>query len=91
MTRVHYQEELDRLQRAVREECDAVVAQLADVLEALPTADRAAAERVIRADEEIDRRYAALQNDLVAVIARQAPVAGDLRLVTALLHISRMI
>jgi phosphate transport system protein len=91
MTRVHYQEELDRLQRAVREECDAVVAQLADVLEALPGADRAAAERVIRADEEIDRRYAALQNDLVAVIARQAPVAGDLRLVTALLHISRMI
>ena len=91
MTRVRYQEELDRLRAAVHEECEAVVAQLAGVLEALPTADRGVAERVIRADEEIDRRYAALQNDLVAVIARQAPVAGDLRLVTALLHISRMI
>ena len=40
---------------------------------------------------EIDRLYGALQNDLVKVIALQAPVARDLRLITALLHVSRMI
>jgi phosphate transport system protein len=91
MTRLHYQEELRRLQEAVLDELDAVEQQLALVLEALPTADRAAAERVVRRDEEVDRRYAAVQTDLMAVIARQAPVAGDLRLVTALLHISRMV
>lgn len=91
MTRLHYQEELRRLQHAVLEELDAVEQQLALVLEALPTADRAVAERVVRRDEDVDRRYAAVQTDLMAVIARQAPVAGDLRLVTALLHISRMV
>jgi phosphate transport system protein len=91
MTRLHYQEELRRLQLGVLDELDAVEQQLSLVLQLLPTADRAAAEQVVRRDEDVDRRYAALQTDLMAVIARQAPVAGDLRLVTALLHISRMV
>src|SRR5688500_1934026 len=91
MTRVHYQEELRRLQDAVLDEVGVVVQQLALVLQALPTGDTAIADQVIRGDGDVDRRYAELQNDLVAVIARQAPVAGDLRLVTALLHISRMV
>jgi phosphate transport system protein len=89
--RGHYQEELRSLEQAVLDELDVVVRQLTLVLEALPRADRSVAEEVVRRDEEVDRRYAALQTDLVAVIARQAPVAGDLRLVTALLHISRMV
>jgi phosphate transport system protein len=90
MTRRHYQEELGRLQHTVLDELDAVVEQLTLALQALPTGDRAVAAQVVRSDEDVDRRYAALQTDLMAVIARQAPVAGDLRLVTALLHISRM-
>jgi phosphate transport system protein len=42
-------------------------------------------------DQEVDRRYGRLQSELVTVIARQAQVASDLRLITALLHISRMV
>jgi len=91
MIRRHYQAELRSLQQAVLDELDVVVQQLTLVLEALPFGDRPVAEEVVRRDEEVDRRYTALQTDLVAVIARQAPVAGDLRLITALLHISRMV
>jgi phosphate transport system protein len=91
VTRVGYQEELERLQQGVVEELDVVLEQLALVLEALERSDREVAGEVMQRDEEVDRRYARLQNDLVTVIARQAPVASDLRLITALLHITRMV
>jgi phosphate transport system protein len=91
MSRLHYQQELWRLQGAVHDELDAVVQQLSLVLQLLPTADGAVAEQVVRCDADVDRRYAVLQTELMGIIARQAPVAGDLRLVTALLHISRMV
>jgi phosphate transport system protein len=91
MTRVPYQEELRRLQEAVLEELDLVDRQLSLVLDALDSGETAIAEQVVAGDAEIDRRYGRLQTDLVTIIARQAPVASDLRLITALLHISRMI
>jgi phosphate transport system protein len=91
MTRVPYQAELQRLQHAVHDEPRAVSRQLAPVREALESGDRAIADEVIERDGEVDRLYAELQADLVTVIARQAPVASDLRLITALLHVSRMI
>jgi phosphate transport system protein len=91
MTRVPYQEELQRLQGAVLEEIDLVDRQLTLVLEALDRGETGVADQVVAGDEEIDRRYGVLQTDLVTIIARQAPVASDLRLITALLHISRMV
>jgi phosphate transport system protein len=91
MARLPYQEELQRLQGDVVEQLEVVGRQLALVVDALQRADLAAADAVIAGDEEVDRRYRALQSDLVTVIARQAPVASDLRLITALLHVSRMI
>ena len=39
--------------------------------------------------ELIDRRSLEIQRGILAMLARQAPVAGDLRIVAALLHISR--
>jgi phosphate transport system protein len=56
-------------------------------VDALATGERAAQERVVRGDDEIDRRYQALERRVLGVIARQAPVAGDLRLLAAVLHI----
>jgi phosphate transport system protein len=89
--RIRYQQELERLQRATLDEFEAVAGQLALVLDAFERCDTELASDVIRGDEAVDRLYAALQNDLVSVIAREAPVATDLRLITALLHVSRMI
>ena len=39
--------------------------------------------------ELIDRRSLEIQQGVLAMLARQAPVAGDLRIVAALLHITR--
>jgi phosphate transport system protein len=91
MTRAPYQEELHRLQDAVLEELGLVDRQLTLVLDALDRGEAGLADQIVAGDEEIDRRYGALQTDLVTIIARQAPVASDLRLITALLHISRMV
>ena len=91
MTRLDYQEELRRLQETVLEELDVVTRQLSLVLEALEHGDARVADQIVAGDEEVDRLYRLLQANLVTIIARQAPVASDLRLITALLHISRMI
>ena len=91
MTRLDYQEELRRLQETVLEELDLVGRQLSLVLEALERCDARLADEVVAGDDEVDRLYRLLQANLVTIIARQAPVASDLRLITALLHISRMV
>ena len=41
---------------------------------------------MIAFDDEIDAHYIAIERNVEIVLARQTPVAGDLRLVLALLH-----
>ena len=48
--------------------------------------DDALAEQVIMADDEIDELYLALDHGTLSLVALQAPVAADLRLVSAILH-----
>lgn len=61
---------------------------LARAVEAARTGDLALADDVIGQSGELDRRYGDVHDQLLALIARQAPVAGDLRLATALLHVN---
>jgi len=46
------------------------------------------ADEVIAFDDEIDHRYHALQQGIEALLALQTPVAVDLRLVLAMLHVN---
>jgi phosphate transport system protein len=46
---------------------------------------------VVADDHRIDGRYLEVHQGLLSLLARQAPVAGDLRIVAALLHIIRCI
>jgi phosphate transport system protein len=55
---------------------------------ALVADDQALSAAVIAGDDEIDRRYLDIERRVVGLLARQAPVADDLRLLTAILHIS---
>jgi phosphate transport system protein len=50
--------------------------------------DTAAADRVVAADREVDRAYAQVQHGVLAAVALHGPVGGDLRLLTALVHVS---
>ncbi len=44
------------------------------------------ADEVIAFDDEVDERYLAIEQGLESLLARQTPVAVDLRLVLAILH-----
>lgn len=55
---------------------------------ALLTADRAGAEGVIVGDAEIDRCYRRIEERVCDLLARQAPVASDLRTVVSALHVA---
>src|SRR3954464_8480537 len=55
---------------------------------ALLTADLKAAQSVIERDIEVDKLYRQVEAKVADTIARQAPVASDLRTVITALHIS---
>jgi phosphate transport system protein len=66
----------------------AVQAQLDDALVALANRDAAAAERIIRRHRQVDETATEIEWRLLCLLARQAPVARDLRLVAGLLHVN---
>jgi phosphate transport system protein len=84
--RIGLQEELDTLQASLLEEGDLVLRALRGAMEALEQRDPELADEVIAFDDEVDRRYRAIEEGIQSLLARQTPVAVDLRLVLALLH-----
>src|SRR3981081_1886393 len=68
-----------------------VVGTLDRALEALEHQDVELASMVISDDDRIDGRYLEVHQGILSLLALQAPVAGDLRLVAALLHVMKNI
>jgi phosphate transport system protein len=66
---------------------DMVVEQLDRTIEAIEHQDVELAQIVVADDDRIDGRYLEVHQGLLSLLALQAPVAGDLRVVAALLHI----
>jgi len=85
--RQHFQEELKRLEESALGGIDMVIEQLDRVLEAIEHQDIELAQIVILDDDRLDGRYLEVHQGILTLLARQAPVAGDLRLVAALLHL----
>jgi phosphate transport system protein len=86
-TRQHFHEELARIEAAAMGGLDIVVEQLDRTMEALEHRDVELAQIVIHDDDRIDGRYLEVHQGVLSLLALQAPVAGDLRLVAALLHV----
>jgi phosphate transport system protein len=84
--RVTLQEELDQLEAALQEEGARVLRALRGSLTALAQSDVELADEVIAFDDEIDEAYLAIEEGIQSLLARQTPVAVDLRLVLAILH-----
>ncbi len=84
--RVTFQDELEQVEAALQEEGDYVLRALRAAVNALEQADSELADEVIAFDDEIDRRYFSIQEGIQSLLARQTPVAVDLRLVLAMLH-----
>jgi phosphate transport system protein len=85
--RLQFQEELSRLEEQALGALDMVVATLDRTLEALQHRDIELAAIVIQDDDRIDGRYLEVHQGILSLLARQAPVASDLRVVAALLHV----
>jgi phosphate transport system protein len=68
-----------------------VVEALDRAMEALAKRDLRLADAVVADDDRIDEHYIETHQALLALLALQAPVAGDLRVVAALLHVIRSV
>jgi phosphate transport system protein len=92
--RTIFHEELDQLEAALQEEGDLVLRVLRSALNALARGDAELADEVIRFDDQVDKRYVEIEEGVQSLLARQTPVASDLRLVLAVLrvnlHLERM-
>ncbi|HEY3962148.1 MAG TPA: phosphate signaling complex protein PhoU [Gaiellaceae bacterium] len=86
--RLSFQEELSGLEAALQEEGDLVLRALRSALNALARGDEELADEVIAFDDEVDRRYARIEEGVQSLLARQTPVATDLRLTLAILRIN---
>ena len=85
--RIQYQEELNHLEAQALGAFDLVVRALDRTLEAIQNQDIPLAELVATDDDRIDGRYLEVHQGLITLLATQSPVATDLRLISALLHI----
>jgi phosphate transport system protein len=86
--RVTFQEELDQLEASLQEEGALVLRVLRGALNALAQRDVELADEVISFDDDVDRLYLQIEQEIESLLARQTPVATDLRLVLALLHVN---
>ena len=84
--RTELQADLDSLEASFQEIGDVASRAIRGAVDALRTQDVELCDEVIAFDDEIDDRHMAIENQIQLVLARQTPVATDLRLVLALLH-----
>jgi phosphate transport system protein len=90
-TRHQFREDLKELERQVLGGLDLVVGQLDRAMEAVSYQDVELAQMVVADDDRIDGRYLEVHQGILSLLARQSPVATDLRIVAALLHCIRCI
>jgi phosphate transport system protein len=86
-----FHETLRELEQQTLGGLDMVISQLDRALEALGYQDVELAGMVVADDDRIDGRYLEVHQGILSLLARQAPVATDLRIVAALLHALRCI
>ena len=86
--REEFQADLDEVSRLLVTMAEAVRAAMRRATKALLTADLTAAESVIERDVEVDAIYQQVEAKVADTIARQAPVASDLRTLITALHVS---
>jgi phosphate transport system protein len=85
--RRHFEEELQGVERAALGALDLVAGSIDRTLEALEHRDIELAAMIVADDDRIDGRYLEVHQTILSLLALQAPVASDLRVLAALLHV----
>ncbi len=86
--RRHFHDELAQLEERLLEMGERAEVMVGMAVEALVNGDADLADRVIDADDPVDEIYLWVHQRWLEVMALQTPVAVDLRLMSALLHIN---
>ena len=82
-----FRQELAELEHSALGGIDFVVQSLERVMEAVRHQDVELAAMVVADDDRVDGRFLEVHQSILSLLALQAPVAGDLRVIAALLHV----
>jgi phosphate transport system protein len=88
MPRAHFHEELQKLEFQLLTMGELAGNAVREAVDALLENDDEKALRVIAGDDEIDELYMSIDHGMLSLLALQAPVATDLRLVSVIMHSS---
>jgi len=87
-TRRGFHDELGALQREILEMGEQAGNAVQHAVHAVVFRDSEEAQRVIDGDDAIDARYLDIDQRTLETLALQTPVAADLRLVSAIIHVN---
>src|SRR6516162_11626080 len=82
---------LSRIEAELQEEGQRVLTAIRGAIRALEERDFELADEVIAFDDEIDRLFLSIEGKIQALLALQTPVARDLRLLLAMIHINLLL
>jgi phosphate transport system protein len=85
-SRKDFHDHLEELEEEALSTLELTSSALDQAIEAVITRDNELAVMVIDSDDRIDGRYLDVHQGVLNLLARQAPVASDLRLTAAVLH-----
>jgi phosphate transport system protein len=85
--REEFRADLFEVGRLLVSMAEAVRTAMGAATTALLSADREGAEKVVARDEEVNALFRAVEEKVLRLLAQQAPVASDLRMVITSLHI----
>jgi phosphate transport system protein len=84
-------EGLDRIEAELQEMGQRVLSAVRGAIRALGESDRELADEIIAFDDEVDERFLQIERSIQSLLALQTPVARDLRLLLAILHINLLL
>jgi phosphate transport system protein len=88
MARPHFHEELEALELEILGMGELAERAVSRAVHALVHGDVDEAGEVIAADDAIDERYMDIESRALNLLALQTPVATDLRLISAIIHVN---
>jgi phosphate transport system protein len=88
MARPHFHEELEAIELEILGMGELAERAVARSVDALVRGDVAEADEVISHDDDVDDRYMDIEARALSLLALQTPVATDLRMISAIIHIN---
>jgi phosphate transport system protein len=88
-TRSRFHERLAELEADILAMGELAERAVSLAVQALSANEPTTAEAVVEGDDAIDERYMAVEQSILELLALQTPVASDLRLITAMLHVNQ--